>query len=94
MLQHKLDVLRCYCEDLGRPFEEIEKTTLSLMHLTRYGRNGTLSPAAAIDSLGELAEIGIGHAILILPNVSELEPFELLATQILPQVSKIPIGGR
>lgn len=93
MLQHKLDVLRCYCEDLGRPFEEIEKTTLGLMHLTRYGRNGTVSPAAAIDSLGELAEIGIGHAILILPNVSELEPFELLATQILPQVSKIPIGG-
>jgi len=94
MLQHKLNVLRRYCEDLGRPFEEIEKTTLSLMHLTRHGRNGTVSPAAAIDSLGELAEIGIGHAILILPNVSELEPFELLATEILPQVSKIPIGGR
>ena len=94
MLQHKLDVLRRHCEDLGRPFEDIEKTTLGEMHLTRDGRNGTMSPAAAIDSLGELAEIGIGHAILILPNVSEVEPFELLATQILPQVSKIPIGGR
>jgi F420-dependent oxidoreductase-like protein len=92
-LQHKLDVLRRHCEEFGRPFEEIEKTTLSVMHLTRHGRNGTMSPAAAIDALGELAEIGIGHAILILPNVSELEPFELLATQILPHVSKIPIGG-
>ena len=94
MLQHKIDALRHHCEDLGRPFEDIEKTTLGEMHLTRDGRNGTLSPAAAIDSLGELAEIGIDHAIIILPNVSELEPFELLATQILPQVSKIPIGGR
>lgn len=84
MLRHKLDVLRRHCEELDRPFGEIEKTTLGMMHITRYGRNGTMSPAEAIDSLAELAEIGVDHAILILPNVSEVEPFELLATEILP----------
>src|SRR2546421_185229 len=62
VLQHKLDVLRRHCEELGRPFGEIEKTTLSLMHLTRHGSNGTMSPAEAIDALAELAEIGIDHA--------------------------------
>jgi F420-dependent oxidoreductase-like protein len=93
-LQHKLDALRDHCEALGRPYEQIEKTTLSTMHITRDGRNGSLTPEAAIEQFRELAAMGIDQAIFNMPNVEELEPFDLLATRIIPEVEKIPVAGR
>ncbi len=93
-LARKLDVLRDHCQTLGRPYEEIEKTTLDQLHITRDGRNGTLTPSAVIDRLGELAEMGIDQAIFSLANVSELEPFDLLATEIVPAAEKIKVAGR
>jgi F420-dependent oxidoreductase-like protein len=90
----KLNVLRDHCQTLGRPYEEIEKTTLDQLHITRDGRNGSLTPAAVIDRLGELAEMGIDQAIFSLANVSELEPFDLLATEIVPAAEKIKVAGR
>jgi F420-dependent oxidoreductase-like protein len=38
VLQHKLDVLHEHCERLGRPYEQIEKTTLDSVRFTRDGR--------------------------------------------------------
>jgi F420-dependent oxidoreductase-like protein len=93
-LQHKLEVLRAHCEACNRPYSAIEKTTLGRMEITRDGRNGTFSPAAAVDYFGSLAELGIDQAIFSMPNVHELEPFELLATEIVPQVEKIAVAGR
>jgi F420-dependent oxidoreductase-like protein len=93
-LQRKLEVLREHCERIGRPYEQIEKTTLDSLHLTRDGRNGSLTPAAAIEYFAELAALGIDQAIFSLRNVSDLEPFDLLATEIIPEVNKIPVAGR
>src|SRR5579872_5079725 len=47
--QRKLDVLRQHCETEGRSYSDIEKTTLTSFALTRDGRDGTVSPAQAID---------------------------------------------
>src|SRR5213080_1273976 len=44
-LGRKLAVLREHCQAVGRPYEEIEKTSLSVLPVTRHGRDGTLSPA-------------------------------------------------
>src|SRR5579883_641622 len=52
-VKRKLDVLREHCARMGRPYEQIEKTSLDTISLTRDGRDGTLSPAAAIDYFGE-----------------------------------------
>lgn len=93
-LQHKLDVLRSHCEAVGRPYDQIEKTTLDSIHLTRDGRNGTLTPSAAVERFAELAAMGIDQAIFNMPNVYELEPFDLLATKIVPEVAKIQVAGR
>ncbi len=93
-LARKLNVLRDHCQTLGRPYEEIEKTTLDQLNITRDGRNGSMTPAAVIDRLGELAEMGIDQAIFSLANVSELEPFDLLATEIVPAAEKIKVAGR
>ncbi len=94
VLQQKLDILREHCKAEGRPYAEIEKTTLDSMHLTRDGRNGTISPAQAIDGFAALAELGIDQAIFSLVNVHEPEPFEVLATEIVPAVEKLVVAGR
>ena len=93
-LKHKFDVLREHCQRLGRDYNDIEKTTLDTIHLTRDGANNTLTPAAAIDRFAHLAELGVDQAIFNMPNVSDPAVFDLLATEVIPQVSQIPTAGR
>lgn len=93
-LQRKLEVLRKHCQAVRRPYEQIEKTTLDSVNLTRDGRDGTTTPAAMIEECAQLAAIGIDQAIFSLQNVYELEPFDLLTTEIVPQVEKIQVAGR
>ncbi len=93
-VKHKLDVLRNHCQAVGRPYDQIEKTTLDSLHITKDGRDGTLSPPAALDYFGRLAAIGIDQAIFSMPNVTDIEPFELLTTEIIPGVERMPVAGR
>ncbi len=93
-LQNKLRILQEHCATEGRPYTEIEKTTLSSMHLTRDGRNKTMSPAQAVEGFAALAEMGIDQAIFGLANVQEAEPFEVLASIVIPAVEKLKVAGR
>ncbi|MEO7000960.1 MAG: LLM class F420-dependent oxidoreductase [Ktedonobacterales bacterium] len=92
-LQHKLDVLREHCDALGRPYSDIEKTTLSTISLSREGREGTMTPDAAVEMFGKLAAMGIDQAIFNSPDVHKPEFFELLA-EVVPQADKIAVAGR
>ncbi len=67
---------------------------LSSLHLTRDGRNQTMTPQAAIEYFTLLAAHGVDHAIFSLANVSDLEPFEVLTTIIVPEVSRLSVAGR
>ncbi len=93
-LQKKLDVLREHCRAIGRPYEQIEKTTLGSMFLSRDGRSGSMTPAAAIEYFASLAELGIDQAIVNMPNVYDLNVFDLFATEVIPEVNKIAVAGR
>lgn len=93
-LEHKLDILREHCQSVGRPYEQIEKTALSMLQITRDGRNGSVSPTAALEHFAELASIGIDQVIFSMQNVSDQEPFDVLATEIMPEVEKIRVAGR
>ncbi|HLJ34500.1 MAG TPA: LLM class F420-dependent oxidoreductase [Ktedonobacteraceae bacterium] len=93
VLKHKLDVLRDHCQSIGRPYEEIEKTTLDTLRLSRDGSNGTMTPSAAIDYFAHLASMGIDQAIFNMRNVSDPAIFDLLG-EIVPQVEKIAVAGR
>lgn len=94
VLQHKLDTLREHCEAVGRPYEQIEKTVLDHLNITRDGRNGSMPPAAAVEHFAHLASMGIDQGIFNLANVSDPEVFDLLATEIVPQVERIQVAGR
>jgi F420-dependent oxidoreductase-like protein len=94
-IRQKLEALREHCAALGRPYEQIEKTShASLLRFTRDGRNGSFSPAAAIDYFAGQAELGIDQMIFSLADVHEQEQLELLATEIIPAIEKIPVAGR
>lgn len=93
-LQRKLEVLREHCQAVGRPYEEIEKTALDSFGVTRDGRNGTLSPGALVDRCAALAELGIEHVIFSLHNVMDIEAFDVLETEVVPEVDKIGVVGR
>jgi F420-dependent oxidoreductase-like protein len=95
-LRHKLDVLREHCQNVGRPYEQIEKTAYSniLLHLTHDGRDQSYTPAAFIEQCAKLAELGIDQVTLSLRDVHEAEPFELFEHEIIPAVEKIPVAGR
>jgi F420-dependent oxidoreductase-like protein len=92
--RRKLDILRAHCEAIGRPYEQIERTLYYWVHITRDGRQGSLSPEAAIDYFAGLADEGFDHVIVRLPNAIDLEPFDLLAERIIPAFERISVAGR
>jgi hypothetical protein len=93
-LRRKLDVLRGHCEAEGRPYEEIEKTSLGPLFVTKDNREGSMSPQQAIDFLGHVAEMGFDHALISMPNVSHPDAFDLFRDDVVPAVHGLPVTGR
>jgi F420-dependent oxidoreductase-like protein len=94
VITHKLDVLREHCDAVGRPFAEIEKTSLGQLHVTRDGAGDSRTPAAAVEYFSALAELGIEHAIVSLREVHDEDAFEILGSEVIPAVEKIAVAGR
>jgi alkanesulfonate monooxygenase SsuD/methylene tetrahydromethanopterin reductase-like flavin-dependent oxidoreductase (luciferase family) len=102
-IRHKYAVLRERCDEVGRPWSEIEKTTVGPMPVTRDGqlppgiehiRGTMLSSAQAIEWLHQLAELGTDHAIFSTSLVHLPDVFEIWATEIIPAVEKFVPAGR
>jgi F420-dependent oxidoreductase-like protein len=79
-LTHKFAVLRERCAEVGRPFEEIERTNLQSIDL----RSET--PAQIVDRFATLAEVGVQHVILNMAGVSDPGNLETFGREILPKV--------
>lgn len=85
-LKHKLDVLRDHCQDVGRDFAEIEKSTSTFLDL---GKDRTQGLRDLLDHLHELADLGIDHVILAPRHPLEDPTIEAVAS-ILPKVHSWP----
>ncbi len=79
-IHHKWEVLRRHCEEVGRDFDEIERTTLQGMHLDRE------TPAQLIDRYGELSDAGAQHIIFSLDHVDRPDELERIGRDIVPAV--------
>jgi F420-dependent oxidoreductase-like protein len=83
-MQKALDTLKEHCENLGRDYDAIEKTSLGTVHLS-----GDDTVDSVINRIKELAEMGFTHAIFNMPDVSEIRPLETFAKEIIPVVAEL-----
>ena len=83
-LAHKFAVLRERCDEEGRPYDEIERTTLQMARIGLDGAEGTLSPEAFVDHLGRLADVGVQHAILGIPAHDVEAWIDLVGSRVIP----------
>jgi F420-dependent oxidoreductase-like protein len=81
----KLDVLKAHCADVGRPYEEIEKTALGVTHAAP----GVVKSDELVATCREFAAIGIDHMLLGLPGLDELSAVETIGREVIPEVSEL-----
>jgi F420-dependent oxidoreductase-like protein len=82
-LARKLEKLRGYCEEEGRPYDAIDKTVLTQWNPVRK------SPQELVDQLGELRELGFDTVIGSLTGVETLKPIEIMARDVFPLAEKL-----
>jgi F420-dependent oxidoreductase-like protein len=85
LIRQKLDVLRDHCEDVGRDYEEIERTALGTVNLGEEG----MTAEDVIGLCREMSEAGIQHLIFNMPNVHEIKPIETFGEKIIPAVAAL-----
>ena len=81
-MQKALDTLKAHCDTLGRDYANIEKTSLSTVHLSE---DDTVD--SVINRIKELSEMGFTHTIFNMPDVYTIKPLETFAKEILPAVA-------
>jgi F420-dependent oxidoreductase-like protein len=81
----KLDVLKRHCDDVGRDYAAIEKTTLG----TAYLAPGQMTVADLVAQCRALAGVGVQHAIFNMPNVHEIAPLEAFGREVIPAVAEL-----
>ncbi len=82
-IQHKLDVLRRHCDEVGRNYSDIERTTLNTVWLAP----DKMSPKDVIETCRQQADMGIQQCIFNMPNVHEITPVEAFGKHIIPEVA-------
>jgi F420-dependent oxidoreductase-like protein len=82
-LAHKIDVLKRHCDDLGRPYDEIERTVLSTAHLAP----SRMTCKDVVAKGREFAALGFQHLIFNMPNVHEIKPLEQFGAEIIPELA-------
>lgn len=80
VLRQKLDILKRHCADLGRPYEQVEKTALT----TFMG-----DPKEFLEHCRGLGRLGFSHVIANMPNVQEIKPLEMLGKEVIPAIADI-----
>jgi alkanesulfonate monooxygenase SsuD/methylene tetrahydromethanopterin reductase-like flavin-dependent oxidoreductase (luciferase family) len=84
-LQHKLNVLRQHCADVGRDYNSIEKTAVNGANLGEHGEGVD----ALLERAHQLAAMGFTHLIYNIRDVYSLKGLELFATRIIPELAKL-----
>jgi F420-dependent oxidoreductase-like protein len=103
--ERKFAVLRERCDEVGRPYTDIEKTTLSAIVITKDGKlpegaleineeQALMSPAQAIEYFHALAEAGVDHAIFNSITMHLPGALDVWAEEIVPAVENMAVAGR
>jgi alkanesulfonate monooxygenase SsuD/methylene tetrahydromethanopterin reductase-like flavin-dependent oxidoreductase (luciferase family) len=82
-LEHKLDVLRHHCDDVGRDYDEIQKTVIGPLD---PGPDGELVDEL-LQSMRRLAALGFTHYHGSVPDTASIRPLELLGERVVPEAA-------
>jgi F420-dependent oxidoreductase-like protein len=82
-LPHKFDVLKRHCDDVGRDYNDIERTVLGMVMLGEGG----MSADDLIGYCRTLADMGVEHFIFSMPNVHDITPIETIGREVIPAVA-------
>jgi F420-dependent oxidoreductase-like protein len=77
-LRHKLDILKQHCDDVGRDYDEIERTAMTI----------TPPGDAAIDPAKALIDAGAQHVIFTGLPVHRLEVLSAFGTDVFPALDE------
>jgi F420-dependent oxidoreductase-like protein len=81
----KLDVLRGHCADVGRDYDEIEKTVLVVLD---PGERGEKIDDLLVQLQG-FAALGVSEAHAMVPRVWETERLELIGKEVVPAAARM-----
>ena len=84
-LEHKLDVLKQHCQDVGRDYDDILKTVMSPLDV---GDNGERVDDV-LTELQRLAGLGVQHVHTRLPDVASLKAIEIFGEKIIPEAAAL-----
>jgi len=84
VVRAKLSVLRRHCDEIGRPFDEIERTAIGIVDIGP----GKMSSQEIIDHCHTMSDAGIQHLVLSLARVHEIMPIEKMGQEVIPAVSR------
>ncbi len=79
VMRQKLATLKRYCEELGRPFDEIEITAMAMPG----------SPERFIEQCRTLAGLGVQHVIVAFRNAHEITPLEVYGREVIPAIADL-----
>ena len=85
-IAHKYAVLRQHCAAVGRPYDEIERTSLQSVRISADGSDGSETAARIVERFGDLSDAGAQHVIFSVRGVSDLSKLELIGRDVIPQV--------
>jgi len=82
-LQHKLDVLKGHCDDLGRDYGDIEKTVMQVLDVGEDGEKVD----ETVEGLRRLAALGITHVHTSVRGPEPMAALRIIGEQVIPAVA-------
>ena len=84
-VQHKLDVLRGHCDDVGRDYDEIEKTIVNGVG----GADPVADPDGFVREMGEYAALGFSLVTLMPPTEDPVGWTTAVCEGVLPRLAEL-----
>jgi hypothetical protein len=85
LLQHKLDVLRKHCEDVGRPYESVEKSVVTYI---KVGEDG-MAPDEILRLCNDFAALGFSYVMFVISNGHELDSLQAIGNSVIPFITSL-----
>jgi F420-dependent oxidoreductase-like protein len=84
-IEHKLDVLRAHCADVGRDYDDIQKTVLLRLHPGADGEQAD----EVLEELAKYAALGFTHTHITLLDTSSPRQVEVFGERVIPEAAAL-----